>query len=65
MNSLGEGEKSGWGYDYSPGKFVYSGHFKYNKRDGYGIMKFLTSDNDAIYEGNWKNGFKSGLGKQR
>lgn len=28
-------------------------------------MKFLTRDNDVIYEGEWKNGFKHGIGKQR
>lgn len=28
-------------------------------------MKFLTKENDSIYEGYWKNGFKNGLGKQK
>jgi len=63
-NHLGEGEKIGWGYDYVPGKYVYSGSFSENKRSGYGIMKLLTKEKDIIYEGNWLNGFKHGFGKQ-
>jgi hypothetical protein len=42
IKGSGEGEKTGWGFEFSPKKFMYSGNFKENKRDGYGIVKFLT-----------------------
>ena len=28
-------------------------------------MKFLSKENDTLYEGFWQNGFKNGLGKQK
>jgi hypothetical protein len=62
--SANEGEKNGWGYEYSPKKYVYSGNFQHNKKHGYGIVQFLTKEKDIIYEGEWKNGLKHGLGKQ-
>lgn len=36
-----------------------------NKKNGYGIIKYLATENDEIYEGEWKNNLKHGTGKQR
>lgn len=64
VTKTGEGEKTGWGYELIPGKYLYSGEFKENKRHGYGVIKFLNKERDIIYEGEWAKGLKEGNGRQ-
>ena len=59
----GEGEKSGYGFEYVPGKYIYRGMFKGGKRNGYGIIRILNkkikgddenNHKEVFYEGNWE-----------
>lgn len=36
--------KEGWGFDYYPERYVYSGDFASNKRNSNGVMKHLGAD---------------------
>lgn len=42
MHLTGEGEKSGYGFEYVPGKYVYQGIFQGGKRNGFGCIKILN-----------------------
>ena len=64
VGESGDGQKSGWGYDFCPSKYAYNGQFQGNKRNGYGMIKFLTKDRDTLYEGWWENGLREGKGRQ-
>ena len=64
LSKSGEGEKNGWGYEFIPGKHVFSGEFKENRRHGFGVIKFLNKEIDIIYEGFWIRGLKEGTGRQ-
>jgi len=44
---------------YDNGNF-YSGYFAFDKRSGRGVMR----DERGLYEGEWKNHFRHGQGKQ-
>jgi len=51
-----------WGHGkmtYSSGNY-YEGQWSNNKRNGLGIMFWLSSDEK--YEGNWEDNFQSGFG---
>ena len=64
VNLMGEGQKSGWGFEYLPGKYYYRGQFFEGKRKGFGTMKILNKEKPVIYEGEWDDGNKNGKGKQ-
>ena len=58
-SETGEGEKTGEGLEYMPGKHVYKGQFLGGKKSGNGIVKLY---NENAYEGQWVDGVKSGRG---
>ena len=58
-NEPGEGEKTGEGLEYIPGKHTYKGQFLGGKKNGNGIVKL---NNGNLYEGQWVNGVKNGRG---
>ena len=51
VSLTGEGEKSGFGIEYFPGKYIYKGDFKEGKRSGKGIIKILNKEKEVLYEG--------------
>ena len=58
-NDASEGEKTGQGFEYLPGKHAYKGQFLGGKKNGTGITKL---QNGNIYDGQWVDGVKSGRG---
>lgn len=58
-NDASEGEKTGSGLEYVPGKYVYKGQFLGGKKNGTGIIK---TNNGNIYDGQWVDGVKNGRG---
>ena len=48
---MGEGEKSGEGFEYLPGKYYYRGNFVDGKRNGFGTMKVINKEKYVVYEG--------------
>jgi len=52
--------KTGDGIEYTPDKYYYKGQFLNNKKNGTGTMLF---HNGSRYEGQWKDGERSGKGK--
>jgi hypothetical protein len=47
--------KEGWGFDYYPERYIYSGDFHANRRNGNGVLKYLGCDEGVVYEGEWKD----------
>lgn len=48
----GEGEKTGEGVEWQPGKFIYKGQFRDGKRSGAGVLKVYNSSQRAsVYVG--------------
>lgn len=58
-NDASEGEKTGEGLEYLPGKHLYKGQFLAGKKNGNGILK---TQNGNIYDGQWIDGVKNGRG---
>ena len=48
-----EGVKEGMGLEWTPGKSIYYGQFKENKRHGFGVMR---KSNGGVEVGFWKKG---------
>lgn len=48
-----EGEKEGLGLEWVPGRYVYYGQFKANKRDGFGVMR---KNDETVVIGFWRRG---------
>lgn len=44
ISVTGEGEKSGLGLEYLPGKYIYKGEFVEGKRHGRGAIKILNKE---------------------
>ncbi|CRH00518.1 conserved Plasmodium protein, unknown function [Plasmodium relictum] len=58
------------GKKYKKGKYIfnnklmYNGYWKNNKRNGYGVLKFLNEEKKLIYKGYWKNNKRNFYGIQ-
>jgi hypothetical protein len=52
LGGLSSGQKIGLGLEWCPGKFIYYGEYKNNKRNGVGIYKGADGE---IMAGLWKN----------
>lgn len=48
-----EGDKEGLGLEWSPGRYIYYGEFKENKRNGFGLMR---KNDHSVILGYWRNG---------